>query len=290
MSDVIQQLEEMANSKRSYSDRLRDERANYMKSAGQFVNQTTPNDMFSSNGVPLAPSQVSTTKNNLLDQIAGIAGDYEDRAYANDSQRIDLLKTLASVQGTSVPNSPEGIQQSIASLTKAEREPINNYTSAVARLQQLKNSFESLNAPTNAWGSLVSGVTGPLAKVVGQYGANPDREKLRTDIDTFTDEIRKDIFGSAFTETEKRVAKLPGSGKQEARNQQIINSLYDQKLRQLRIELANLGFSDQHIDMYLQTYGITPNASGQESGSMGSAPANNSMGFDADKLLDEMGI
>lgn len=286
MSDVIQQLEEMANSKRSYSDRLRDERANYMKSAGQFVNQTTPNDMFTMNGVPLAPSQVSTTKNSLLDQIANIAGSYEDRAYANDEQRIDLLKTLASLQGTTIPSTPEGVQQAVASLSSAERKPINDFTGAVARLQQLKNSFEAVGAPTNAWGSLVSGVTGPLAKTFGQYGGNPDREKLRTDIDTFTDEIRKDIFGSAFTETEKRVAKLPSSGKQEAKNQQIINSLYDQKLRQLKIELANLGFNDQQIDLYLKTYGITPSAGTNQTGTV----PTEELGFDPDKLLDEMGI
>ncbi len=172
-----------------------------------------------------------------------------------DTSQIDQILAQAGYKpADQTQYSPEKTRSKIASLKISEKKPITNYTSALKELAKLKNSFSEV--PSGTLGSVFKGITGPVAKLLGGIGPSQTRKELRTDLDVFQDKIRKDLFGSAFTESEKKVANLPGSGKQEDRNKRIINSLYNNKLNELVISLENAGFSDNEINSYLQSQGI----------------------------------
>lgn len=172
-----------------------------------------------------------------------------------DTSQIDQILAQAGYKpADQTQYSPEKTRSKIASLKISEKKPITNYTSALKELAKLKNSFSEV--PSGTLGSVFKGITGPVAKLLGGIGPSQTRKELRTDLDVFQDKIRKDLFGSAFTESEKKVANLPGSGKQEDRNKRIINSLYNNKLNELVLSLENAGFSDNEINSYLQSQGI----------------------------------
>lgn len=172
-----------------------------------------------------------------------------------DTSQLDQILAQAGYKPADQSQySPEKTRSKIASLKISEKKPITNYTSALKELAKLKNAFSE--APSGAIGSVFKGMTGPVASLLGGIGPSQTNKELRTDLDVFQDKIRKDLFGSAFTETEKKVANLPGSGKQEDRNKRIINSLYNNKLNELVLSLENAGFSDNEINSYLQSQGI----------------------------------
>jgi hypothetical protein len=146
------------------------------------------------------------------------------------------------------------VYEKISTLPQGKLTPINDFTAITKELARLNKSLSG--EASTAGASYVSGSTGPLATTIGDLLQPQDKRQLRTDIDTFQDMIRKDLFGSAFTETEKKSAQLPSSAKQEYKNRQIIESLFKRKLEGLKTNLRNSGLSQEEITTYLQSEGI----------------------------------
>lgn len=128
--------------------------------------------------------------------------------------------------------------------TGGERTDIADYTSALQEMRRLLSGLEGMEN--------VGVATGPVGKLIRGAGTQQEQQ-LREDIAAFTDRVRKDIFGSAFTETEKKVAALPGAGKQENRNRKILRAMIKTKESQLRNRLKGAQLTDDEINSYFQT-------------------------------------
>lgn len=164
----------------------------------------------------------------------------------------------------------EDVYKKVSTLPVGQQKDVSDLSSAVREISRLKSAFEALKSPKGFMESLVTGTTGPLATTVGEMGESDPASQLRSDLDTFKDKIRKDLFGSAFTETEKKSANLPGSARQEAKNQRIIESFYKQKVDDLKIKLKNAGFSDDEIKSYVEDLGASQQPTNQVTTSTGS--------------------
>jgi len=95
------------------------------------------------------------------------------------------------------------------------------------------------------------GGTGPLAQFFPQWAAGGD---VRTAIDSLATDIRKEKFGTAITESEAKSAGwLPGKGKVEESNRVALETMRDSKMRELRNQLKDAGYSNEQIDSYVQS-------------------------------------
>jgi hypothetical protein len=219
--------------------------------------------------------------NNLFSQIVELAQQQQqNRMEQSSNQSLDIDKLLSrrdklQKQGLDtsiidqeleqagygvINQSPEQLSTNkVAQLKSGEKKPITELTSALKDLKNIQEKLNQLSGSPTGLGSYLKGVTGPIATSIGDLFAGPSNEakNLRADIDRLSENIRKDLYGSAFTETEKKVAFLPGSGKQEATNIERIRSMTENKELQLRSALKNAGLNDDEINSYLQSQGIS---------------------------------
>lgn len=140
---------------------------------------------------------------------------------------------------------------------------VSTYSSAVSQLNDLTGRLSSLAGSSPGFlKSLTEGTTGPIA---GRLNLGTNEEKqLRSDIDTFKENVRKNLYGSVFTDTEKKEAILPGSKQQEQTNMLRLNSLLTQKKNELKYRLQTAGFSPQEADDYINS--LNKNSSGGQNG------------------------
>jgi len=97
--DLLQLLRQKATERRSFADRLRDEREQFTSQAMQYAAQTAPADRFSSNGVPLAPSQVLNTDKAFFGAVAGAASPFSPELEMKARDReTDILTQLAQIE------------------------------------------------------------------------------------------------------------------------------------------------------------------------------------------------
>lgn len=105
--DLFQLLQQRATESRTFADRLRDERAAFQKTASQFAQQTTPQDMYSSNGVPLQPSRVSAGRQALIGAVEQAASPFspelEMKARGQESDILLQLAALAEKEKGTTP-------------------------------------------------------------------------------------------------------------------------------------------------------------------------------------------
>lgn len=204
-----------------------------------------------------ADKKIAETTGGTIEDILKKQKALKDAGY--DTSAID--KEIESVYGIK-KSGPEmtKVYEKISTLPQGKITPINEFTALTKELARLK---KSLSGEASTFGeSITSGTTGPLATTVGELFQPQEKRQLRTDLDTFQDMIRKDLFGSAFTETEKKVAQLPSSAKQEFKNKQIIESLLKRKLEGLKTNLRNSGLNQEEINTYLQSEGIEGDQAG----------------------------
>lgn len=198
-----------------------------------------------------ADKKIAETTGGTIEDILKKQKALKDAGY--DTSAID--KEIEDVYGIK-KSGPEmtKVYEKISVLPQGKLTPINEFTALTKELARLNKSLSG--EASTAGASYASGTTGPLATTVGDLLQPQDKRQLRTDIDTFQDMIRKDLFGSAFTETEKKSAQLPSSAKQEYKNKQIIESLFKRKLEGLKTNLRNSGLSQEEISTYLKSEGI----------------------------------
>jgi len=146
-------------------------------------------------------------------------------------------------------------------LSDSQRKELRDKLSALSTMQRLNSQLKASVGDITDAEALQLGITGPGAKLFGDLTQSDEEIKeLRASIDVFQDRVRKDLFGSAFTETEKKVAALPGSGKQETRNMRIFSEMITNKLSEVEIVLKDSGLSDSQIASYLGEFDILQNA------------------------------
>lgn len=137
----------------------------------------------------------------------------------------------------------EEAQEKVSGMAVGERKQVAELASALQEMKRIQANLEGLGQESVA--------TGPVGKILRGAGT-PQEQQVREDLGTFVDRVRKGIFGGAFTETEKRVANLPGVGRQENRNRKILNSLIKTKEEQLKSTLKVGGLEKKEIDSFLE--------------------------------------
>lgn len=141
----------------------------------------------------------------------------------------------------------QGEGNSVEKLPVSTRNALTENMSALKDLKRVKGMFK-----TSA-GDLISdisaGETGPLSKLFGPYG---DFGALRTAIDVIGQGIRKDAYGSAFTDTERKESSfIPASGKQETTNIRNLNEQIKRQETKVKTTLSNAGWTEAEIQDYL---------------------------------------
>lgn len=103
--NILELLKASANQKKTFADRLREEREAFQGTARQFIEQTTPQDMYTSNGVPLQPSKVMSGRQALIGAVEQAAAGFSPEAEmkARD-QYTDLLLKIAGLGGEKQPS------------------------------------------------------------------------------------------------------------------------------------------------------------------------------------------
>lgn len=106
-NSYIQQLLGIAKEQKNFADRLRDEREAYKKQVGQFASQVTPQDQYTSNGVPLQPSKVSAGRQSFLGAVEQAASPFspelEMTARDKEANILAELVNLSEKQKSSQP-------------------------------------------------------------------------------------------------------------------------------------------------------------------------------------------
>jgi hypothetical protein len=103
--NILELLKQSANQKKTFADRLREEREAFQGTAKQFVEQTTPQDMYTSNGVPLQPSKVMTGRQALVGAVEQAASGFSpETEMAARDQYTDLLLKIAGMGGEKQPS------------------------------------------------------------------------------------------------------------------------------------------------------------------------------------------
>jgi hypothetical protein len=134
--------------------------------------------------------------------------------------------------------------------TTAEKD-VANYTALLQDLEGIKKDLVGLGATDQFGKSLTQGITGPIATTVGEIFGKPEERAVRTKLDVFRENLRKELYGTAFTAAEQKSAQLPTSGKQEHKNLDILNALISSKQNELASRLLRAGFSQEQVQQYI---------------------------------------
>lgn len=268
--DLMKQLEAEAASRKTFADRLRDERNAYQQAATQFIERTTPEDLFTQNGVPLAPSQVSASRKSLLQQVGETAGQYspELELRARESG-TDILANMLGIMAESEGASTYGMD-----LTSQ----INNLSTGAERnaARFTKDTLDAIDNAINKFSEGAGTETGPLSAIEAQWSklSTPNQTaQLEKDLNEIMATIRKDRTGVAFSPEEIKELKkeIPTILQQEGN---VSDSLL--RLRQRMLQK-------------LSNYGINTDAEYAATTSLRDADEY-APSFDEDKLLNDLGI
>jgi len=225
----------------------------------------------------VAEAQESASSKNILSILSSLL-DLQDSKEAKEQQKIDnaikereirikeneskaelaaIGKTL-DVDGNLIDIDPEGefFQAKIDQMNSTERKPLSERASATLEMQRILKLLKNETGEITGEGFL-KGITGPIATTIGDLFGKKESKTVRTELDVFQDKIRKDTFGTAFTDAEKKVAQLPGSGKQEAKNIRILNSMVATKIAEMTQALKDNGLTNSEIDAYFADRGIS---------------------------------
>lgn len=276
----------------SFADRLRDERTAYTQNVQNFVGQTTPQDQFTSAGVPLQPSSVSANNEALLRAVGAAGSQYSPELELKArNQETDLLSQIAQLAAARQPSLPS-VSEQIAALeaggtiqngvfvpstskTTDITSQINNLSTSSERnaaraTKDILDVVDSaiLNFRTNVQDETG---TGPLSALAAQFSklTTPNATaQLQKDLKEILRTVRKESTGVAFSpqEIKELENEIPTILQQEGN---VEDSLVRLKQRMLQ-KLGNYG-----LDV---------------SGSFSDQQTNYKPIYDEDALLDELGI
>lgn len=183
----------------------------------------------------------------------------KELAIKENQLKADLRQSglALNTDGTVSEINPDGLyfQAKIDQLPSGQVTNITDLSSAIAKLYSVKKGLDELTSGLTGEG-FTMGVTGPLATTIGDIFGKSEEKQIRSDLDTLKDEIRKGLYGSAFTETEKKDSKLFSSSRQEAENKRILESMIKNKTLELEQALKNNGLNNSEIEAFKQDRGI----------------------------------
>lgn len=143
---------------------------------------------------------------------------------------------------------------------KYEKLDNNQKTTIDGRTTAAKEQADLINRIKGQGGGsflsdMFTSTSGPLAGRTSWAG-NPEQEQIRSDLGSLKDKIKKDLFGTAFTENEKKDAELMDPKRQEKKNIQNLTSLYKRNIEELKTTMRNAGYSNEEIASYMQKNGL----------------------------------
>jgi hypothetical protein len=216
-----------------------------------------------------AINQEQTARNSLLDALMGL--EQMKAKKAQDQMGVlEQLKIIKEYKDLGFDYNPEtGIpvpietsvraQSKIEGLTKGERGDITGAATALSEMKRLREKIAALSGGDKTQiESILTGVTGPLSKM--NIVDSVEKQQLRTDLDTLAQNIRKEFYGTVVSKQEAKVAQLPGSGRQEATNLQILDSFMKKTTEELDITLKSAGLNNEEIEAYKASIGLTNKA------------------------------
>src|SRR3990167_3448614 len=113
------------------------------------------------------------------------------------------------------------------------------------------------NKAPEFWTALASNDVGKLAKLTKPFRNDQD---LMAQVDAFQAGVRQQIYGSAFTETEAKLAKEWLATGSDQANQIWVKLLGQQKINKARLDaLQSSGYSQEEIDRNLERAGYKTN-------------------------------
>lgn len=161
-----------------------------------------------------------------------------------------------------------GAYDTFAALPTSVAKDANEKANTIVTSSQLLNTLSSKmgdKAP-DFWQALASGDTGKLAKLTKPFRND---QELMAMIDSFEASVRQQIYGSAFTETESKLAKdWLASGSDQA-NQIWVKLMgqYKSANSTLYSTLKGKGYTDEEIQANLKQRGlINPTSSSSNGG------------------------
>ena len=159
------------------------------------------------------------------------------------------MELVQDESGAYVLKPSEGIDatsRKLAGMSVGAKTEVSNLSSAI-------KDMSGLVTPLEGRVGITSKLTGPLAKLFGGIAPREDYGAYRENLDVFRENIRKDLYGTAFTDAEKKSAVLPGSGKQEGVNRRRLESMMERKVKQLKTRLEVEGWSKREIEDYVSS-------------------------------------
>jgi hypothetical protein len=192
----------------------------------------------------------------------------------------ELYKTL---QIKKLANDLGKKEDVFTSLSPTVSKDLSGYSALLKDLASIKQGFSG-RGQNGMLGDIMDLTSGPIVGNIpgGEYlpGGN-----FRAQLDILGSQERKDLYGSAFTDTERRESQfLPSSKKSETQNVQNIDALYNRKINEALSRLTNAGIKDpEDQQQWFNDNGIPVDVAEFKAG-------NTSGGVESDMSLDDIDL
>jgi hypothetical protein len=164
----------------------------------------------------------------------------------NEFDNAFKLKSLA--QDLEIANLKKG--GSLSSLSVTAKKGLKDNLSALKDLKAMKDQFGQYKGGIVK--DMFSSITGPISgSILPEYGKNGP---LRTALSKLEANIRKDAYGSAFTETERKSSDfIPSPKKSETQNLQNLDNQINSQVNKIKASLSLEGYSDDEIQSFIDS-------------------------------------